>query len=281
MAKSAIGKLTAAALVGFLWSVSSSALVVQIDRFDLAKNGSNVFTDTFSNNLTPSQEAGYGVFGTFPNGAEAGGLLTLDSDWGVLSANALGQARQTLGVIRQTNINPSFPTSGLTRDDTIDVGAIFNLVTPPASLTKGYGIQVQEAELGQPLRLLVELDVQYNAMFGGDVIRYLEQDFVANTITTLGVVPLAIPPGADQIRLVISRPDASTDDFFGSYAFGTAGTFGPLTTFSTPGSLFATDDFVRGRFIDFTALPNAAPEPTTLALLGVGFLGLSAIRRRK
>jgi hypothetical protein len=259
--------------------MSSSALVVEIDQFDIVKNGSSLFSDSFSNNLTPSQEAGYGVFGAFPNGVETGGLLTLDSDWGGLGSNAAGQARRTLGVIRQTNINPSFPTNGLTRDDTIEVSAIFNLVAPPGSLTKGYGIQVQEAELGEPLRLLVELDVQYNAAVGGDVIRYLRQDFVSNSITTLGAVPLAIPPGADQIMLVISRPDVSNGDFYGAYAFGTGGVFDAPSAFATPGSLFAIDDFVRGRFIDFTALP--APEPTTLALLGVGLAALGATRRRK
>ena len=57
----------------------------------------------------------------------------------------------------------------------------------------------------------VELDVQYNANFGGDVIRFLLQDFVNNAITTLGVVALSPPPGADQVSLRISRSDASSN----------------------------------------------------------------------
>lgn len=259
-------------LVGLFWSASSYPLVVLIDQFEIDKNGVSLFTDTFSNNLTPSQETTtYFVFGAFPNGAESGGLLTLNSDWGGLTVNALGQARLTLSVLRLTSTTN--PTLGLTQSDTIDVAGLFSLVTPPGPLTNGYGLQVVDASGDR----LVELDVQYNAGFGGDVIRYLLQDFTTGTITTLGFVALAPPAGADQVELAIFRPDTSNDNFLGEYAFCTSGTCGAFTPFSTPGTLFTDTSFVRGRFIDFTAVP----EPATISLLGIAALAGLALRRRR
>lgn len=269
-------RLVIAALVTLVWTTSSSAGVAEIDQFKIDKNGVTLFTDNFSNGLTPSQEAGYGVLGSFPNVAESGGLLTLNSAWGVAGTNATGLARQTLLVTALT----ANSSGGLTSSDTIDIMGIFNLATPSGPLTNGYGVRAIESGQVQVSRL-VQLDVQYNADFGGDVIKYLLQDFVADTITTLGFVAYAPPTGADQIELLISRPDARDNNFWGGYAFGTGGVFGQVTNFATPGDLFTSTNFVRGQFHNSTAVPVPVPEPVTLALLGIGLAGLAAPRRRR
>jgi hypothetical protein len=264
-----------AGIVAVSWSVRGDAIAVQIDQYAIQKNGSSFFTDTFSNNLTPSQEpATYAVFGAYPNGAESGGQLLMNSDFGGLTANALGQARQTLNNTYLSSITSL--SNGLTVNDALDFRGTFSLVTPPGPLTSGYGLQVADYLPGPVTDRLVELDVQYNANFGGDVIRFLLQDFVNGTIVTLGFVALVPPAGADQVMLDISRPNRSNGDFFGAYAFGAGGVFGPLTAFPIPGALFTNTDFVRGRFQAFTAVP----EPGTLALFGIASaLGL-ALRRR-
>jgi len=265
-------------LVGLLWSAAGHSGVVLIDQFTVQRNGVNFFTDNFDNNLTPSQEtATYSVQGAFPNGAEANGQLVLNSGWGVLGANAPNQARLTLGGQLLSNVNPANPSSGLNKSSTIDVTGIFSLATPSGPLINGYGLQVQDMIFGQGQVGNVELDVQYIAALGGDVIRLLQQDFVNNTATTLGYVPFMPTAGVDQIELEIFRPDAAINDFYGAYAFGTGGVFEPRTTFATPGTLFANTDFVRARFIDYTEIP----EPGTLALVGFAFAGLAASRRRK
>jgi hypothetical protein len=263
---------------GLFWSATSHSSVALIDQFTVQRNGVNFFTDTFSNGLTPSQEtSNYSVIGAFPNGAESGGQLTLNSDWGALTTNAPEQLRRTLGSQLLSNVNPANPGTGLNKSTTIDVNGIFSLVVPSGPLINGYGLQVQDIIFGQGQDRNVELDVQYIAAFGGNVIRFLQQDFVNNTISTLGYVPFVPSAGADQIELNISRPDATNNDFYGAYAFGSGGIFGSLTTFATAGTLFGNTDFVRARFINYTEIP----EPGTLYLIGIALAGLAFSRRRK
>ena len=268
-------------LAGLFCSASGHATIIaSIDQFTVDKNGSTVFSDAFDNNQTPTQETTtYNVQGTFPNGAESNGLLTLNTDWGAFSNNALGQLRQNLHATWRSNIDPANPNAGLNIGSTIDVAGIFNLVAPTGPLNNGYGIRVIDAVQNQSsANRLLEFNVQYWEPAGTNVIRFLLQDFANNTITTLGYVPFA-PGTADQIELMISRPDTSNNDFYGAYAFGTGGTFDPFTTFATPGALFANTNFVRAEFQAFTAV---VPEPESYAMMlsGLGLLGFM-VRRRK
>jgi hypothetical protein len=64
-----------------------------VDFVELDKNGSLLFQDNFDNGLTPSQEPGvYAVFGNFPAGAEAGGRLTIDSEWAAWGRTLSGKS---------------------------------------------------------------------------------------------------------------------------------------------------------------------------------------------
>ena len=122
-------KLGFALAVLFCSASSHATIIASIDQFTVDKNGSTVFTDVFDNGTTPTQETGtYNVQGTFPVGAESNDQLTLNSDWGVISNNALGQVRQNLHATWASNIDRTRPNAGLNINSTIDVMGIFNLV---------------------------------------------------------------------------------------------------------------------------------------------------------
>jgi hypothetical protein len=74
------------------------------------------------------------------------------------------------------------------------------------------------------------------------------QDFDANTITPLGSTPFVPPAGADQIRLLLDRPDVSNDNFFASFSYLSSGSVLGGGAFSTPAQLFQGEEFVRAGF---------------------------------
>ena len=270
---------SAALAAALLFSASSSALVVKIDSFVIDRIPPiDLFLDNFDNNSTPSQETSrYAVRGSFPDGAESGGQLTLNTEWGELTANAAGASRQALITTALTNNDPAFPGRGLIKSQGVEVSGVFSAVSPAGPLFNGYGVRVVDAILGAASATrIAQLQVAYNS--GQARIEYLLQDFVAGTITPLGSVAFA-PGGADQVALIIARESAANDNFFAFYTLGTGGAFGDLIPLGDPAAMFVGTDFVRGQFFAATAV---IPEPGTFGMVAMGGIaGLFLLRRRR
>ncbi len=275
-----IGIVVVLMVMGF-WLPLCYAISVSVDTFSITRDGSLVLNDTFSDGIPPPSgplgATTYAVNGTIPASAESGGLLLIDSANGVLSENAVEAARRTLTVTRLTSTSGG--ASQLSNTDTLLLKGIFGLVIPTGPLANGYGVRFTDNPGGAGnTHQILQMQVSFNATTNTPQIRYLLQDFDLNTVTTLGSASISAPAGDDEICLYISRPDTSNDNFFGSYAYGTAGVCGPQVQFLTPGLGFQGEDFVRGQFFAF----QAVPEPNAaILLLCAGAILLPIIRLRR
>lgn len=271
-----VAGIVVACLLAILSSTTSYAIQVNIDEFTIARNGSIFFSDSFSDGTEPpsAPTGSYGVLGSFGSNAESGGKLLIDTATGALSANAIETPRRTVAALFLSNANSSNLTEGLKIDDTLLVTGLFDFVISAGPLFSAYGVRFTDAAAGTTHQLL-QMFVRFDPVTGQPEIRYVLQDFDANTITNLGTTALTPPVGTDQIVLSITRPDVTKNEFFGSWAFLDGGTTIGSGSFLAPGSAFLGENFVRGQFF---AAQGVVSEPGSLWLIGFGLVILLAIR---
>lgn len=275
------------ATIAACWSVASHAFVVSIDDFSVIRNGTTFFHDGFGDGVPPPSGpngAGtYDVHGSFPSTAESGGKLLLDTANGALSANPDGEARINQRVRLLSNTDSADLTKGLKSDDTLSLTGIFSLTTPSGVFNPQYSIRFNDASASTQHQI-VQLQVRLNSATGLADVRYILQDFDANTTTVLGSSPFAPPSGAAEILLNISRPNTANDNAFASFDFLSSGglSVGGGTAFATPAHMFGVENFVRAEF-NVSDGVAAVPEPETYAMLlaGLGMLGFVARRRKQ
>jgi hypothetical protein len=279
-----------ACLAATFWSASSYAVVVNIDSFAASgtnSNGAFSFTDNFSDGPPPpcgpqgctSQPTFYGVntqSPPLPN--ESNGLLQLNSANGITGTNAGGGARRD-ETVQVGGLKSELLSSG----GAMSMTGIFTLPVITGPLNEGYGIRFIDAPFGVGPgnnQEVLELNVQWwTGNLGnpaGWYVRYLVQDFNADTIQTIGADLVNIPQGADEICLSLDR-DAGSNQFAASYAYGTGGSCGAASLTSlgnTSGFLY--EAYVRPQFHAF----ETVPEPGTLLLMAGAVMALVATRRR-
>jgi hypothetical protein len=264
-------------LLAVFSSTTSHAIQVNIDQFTITRNGSTFFSDSFTDGSEPpsAPTGSYNVFGSFGSNAESGGKLLLDTATGALSANAIETPRRSVAAIFLSNADSSNLTAGLKIDDTLAVTGIFDFAIPTGPLFSAYGVRFTDAFAGATHQFL-QMFVRFDPVTGQPEIRYVLQDFDANTITGLGTTLLNAPSGTDQILLSITRPDSTKNEFFGSWVFLDDGATIGSGSFLTSGSAFLGENFVRGQF--FASQGVQVSEPAALWLIGFGLILLSEFR---
>lgn len=277
-----------AALAG-VWSVPGFASVVSVDEFSVTRNGTLFFSDGFTDGVEPPSApnfpsgapASYAISGTILNTAETGGMLQLDSSLGEITANAAGTGRQETRVRLLTNIDQSDLSLGLKSDDTLSVNGIFSLTTLSGVLNPQYSVRFSDVG-PSGVHQTAQMQVLYNTVLGQTQLRYITQNFDTDTITILGTAAFAAPTGADRILLAIDRPNAASNDFFGSFAYVAGGVVGARTTFATASQLFQGENFVRAEFnISDGIAVTPVPEPTSLVFMLIGLTSIGFVCRRQ
>ena len=298
-----IRRVAVATTLGLIAVAASpaDALVVDIDNFQVFKNGASLMNDTFNivgtigtaGPMTPTTETlntgsplFLGIYGVLAPEAQAeggvvpAGVRRLDTSLAPAIENAFGGSTDihltTSALI--TNTAPiGVSTLGLKSNDLIQIVGIFDLAIPTAP-GEFYGLRVSDF-VAAPTVILgddeVRIEVRQNAS-GVNQTMFREADRTAGTIMTLAAVDL--DPLHDQIMLIIENSLDDLSAFTGSFAYIDGGIVGAITTLAGSVTMFNGEDYVRAAFIAGTP---AVAEPASLAVFALGIAGFAFLRRRR
>jgi len=274
---SIIGRMALTLALALVFGNSAHAYVFTLDNFSINKNGSTFFEDGFNGTVAPPEGPNgsntYLVRGVL--GPEANGRLTLDRDDAALVTNARGGTTLFQGARLRTNIDGTNTGNGFYLGDAVSLTTIFDLI-PPAEARQSYGIRFTDRAtgLGRPGNDLTEVRV-FRTPSDELQVSFIEASFVDSTINFISSAVLDI--AHDQIALMLDL--GSTGLVNASFAYLDGGILGGLTSLAGSAQIFEGENWTRAQFLARQVLP--VPEPTTLALMGLGLAGIGFRRKRK
>jgi hypothetical protein len=253
------------------------------------KDTAVIFRDSFSDGTLPPSGPDdgivnpdtYSMFGPGGITSEAGGKLTMTPSLGdsvLITATFADLSTVASRTLATNSANPNF----LGQDSSFEIHGLYDLSMLPGVTGQGFGIRATDRAppLSNPGNNTVQLNVGVNAGTGDVSVVLRLLDFAANTSTLIEIFSIeSLLPGADQIELILSKAlDSdqvaasfiiydSSDNVLGSHA---------MTNTAT---IYDGEDYIRGAFESLDRVP--IPEPASLALFGLGLLGIGIIRRRR
>lgn len=257
-------------------STASAGVITMLDEFSVVLNSSPLFIDSFDDGSPPPSApdfvgggaASYLTFGSIST--ESGGKLELNSDDGADSFTPAETPSKIQIARLLTPTNPVSPRT-LGTDDTFSVSSVFDLTLPGAP-TEAYGVQLSDRTQpqgpGDPTNDVVRLDVQRSATNNEVRIILKSLDFVQDTTTVLGSIPIDLTGNPDQIRLTLAKSNSAVNAITASFTYLKNGSEISTTTFGNTDTIFTGEGFTRGGFRAFH-LPTV-PEPALAAKLTAG-----------
>lgn len=281
-----------------------------IDEFWIVKNGGSgqgQFRDSFDDGAPPPSGPQDGVSGTpdtynvyGPSGmvSETGGKLTMNPSLGETSVITASYSEKTTSALKfRTILTDPLPNS-LLEADSFELHGLYDLSSLPAIVGQSFGIRLIDRVLGpdpdnptnegnDTIHLLVGRNINTGALG----VALHEDDFANDTIDRVDFFALDLITAyatATQIELIITK--AADTAFIGAQfnLWGNGGVGGDLllnhvmSPFSSEKNanlaIYEGELYTRAQFLSTDRL--TIPEPSVIALLGVGLAGVSFARKR-
>jgi hypothetical protein len=293
----------------------AAATIVNADELSVTRNGSALFDDSFSQNVSLAGGAGtffpsglnfstgaaadYFVKGTASETTANNGQMNLNTANGII----LNQPDPFFSTIQLVNValetNNTGTATSLDTGTSFAVNGLLDLSTP--SVADGtYDLELTNrltvnSDLGNVLQLRVRNCVAGSGFCSatGTAIQFVWLDYINDTDALIDEVVLSPAELLNsQIEFSFTKSSSSSDVICGSYALGTGNTLGTFSS-SVTGNLGCTDaatdvfnttetggNTVQAALNAFDPI-TPVPEPSSFVLMGSALLGLVGLARAR